>query len=321
MEDFYIYLPSNVKSLYFENTSANYKTKLARPLKFKEEYEVGLAEITYTYSFLNIKEDEILELVYQNKIRNLESVGTLREYKNNVKIVPLILKKGSYTIEELINSINKTIYLNEEYDSLPHLVLEGNKTEQKVKIINGKHSKGAIFLRLSSNLCNLLGISKKDLDFKIHYGVREYIDQFLWRYEIEGFNEEEWQKQGKTNWENFVNPIEGFYLEHLAENVYDVSCGFKTIFAYSDIIKPNYVGDSLTQLLKCIEVPNNFSYGDQVHLIYDKIQYFPVCTNEFESIEIDLKDDSGENVPFTFAKNVVVLHFKKKFNKRAFEQS
>ena len=115
------------------------------------------------------------------------------------------------------------------------------------------------------------------------------------------------------------NLIFGFLLRSKDNNDFDISGGFHTIFVYCDIIKTNLVGDSQTQLLRFVEIPNNIFYGDQVHLIFDEIQYFPLVTNEFESIEIDIKDDSGGNIPFNYAKNIVVLHFRKRNNKRAHE--
>jgi hypothetical protein len=49
-EDFYITLPSNVKSYFPENTVGNYKTKLSQKLVIPhdQKWKVGLAEISYT---------------------------------------------------------------------------------------------------------------------------------------------------------------------------------------------------------------------------------------------------------------------------------
>ena len=110
MDDFYVYLPSNVKSIFFENTSANFKTKLSQILHLKNEYEVGLAEITYTFAILNVFDDEIINIVYLNNAGEIDKTS-------------VTLKKGFYTIEDLIKSINNIIQLNISYITLPKFEL------------------------------------------------------------------------------------------------------------------------------------------------------------------------------------------------------
>ena len=287
MNDFFVYLPSNVNSIYFQNTSANFKTKLARYCSLNGIYEVGLAEISYTYSFLNISEDEIIQILY------LDSEYT--EFRKYVK-----LKKGYYTIEDLISSLNNIIQINENYVTLPKFELYDEKNYKKIKLVYGKTKFAPIFLRISYNLARILGISKSEMDeISNHIITMVYYD-----YEYT-------RKNKDLNEYDFEIPE-----EIKAENLYDISGGFHTIFVYCDIIKANFVGDSKTQLLRFVEIPYNFGYGDQVHLIFDKIQYFPLITNEFESIEIDIKDDTGKNIPFNFAKNIIVLHFRKRNNNR-----
>lgn len=294
MDEFYVYLPSNVKSIFFENTSANFKTKLAQYCFLKEEYEVGLAEISYTYSLFNIFQDEKVKLVYLNENISIEK----KEF---------ILKKGFYTINDLCNSIDAISVFDEDYDSLPKIDFIEEKFNQKVKIIYGHHSMGSIFLEISENLANILGFDKKNLDDQTERTLLSYIVEQNFRKRFEN-----------TPIGQYIPIFKGIQdpIEYKAETTYDISCGFHTIFVYCDIIKANLVGDSQTQLLRYIEIPNDVQYGQQVHLIYENIQYFPLVTNEFESIEIDIKDDTGQLIPFTYAKNVLVLHFRKRNNKR-----
>ena len=287
MDDFYVYLPSNVNSINFENTSANFKTKLAKYCSLSGLYEVGLAEISYTYSFLNILEDEIIDVRY-----------LLSDYMETWKSVKL--KKGFYTIEELIASLNNIFQINHSYISLPKFELYNERNVQKIKLIFGETEFAPIFLRISYDLERILGISRHDLnELASHIFNMIYFD-----YEYTGISK-------KLNEYNFEIP-----LEMKAQKVFDISRGFHSIFVYCDIIKTNLVGDSQTQLLRFVEIPSRISYGDQIHLIFDNIQYLPLVTNEFESIEIDIKDDTGKAIPFNFAKNVIVLHFRKRSNKR-----
>lgn len=44
---------------------------------------------------------------------------------------------------------------------------------------------------------------------------------------------------------------------------------------------------------------------------FNPIQYLPVMDNQADSIEINIKRDNGEPVPFQDGKVVVKLHFRK----------
>ena len=92
----------------------------------------------------------------------------------------------------------------------------------------------------------------------------------------------------------------------------DINCNLKTLYVYCDICEPQYVGDSRTKLLKTVEVPDNSKYGDQVFLNYSNPHYVPLLVNEFEQIEIDIKDDTDCRIPFMFGRTRLKLHFRKR---------
>jgi len=62
-KDFYVTLPSNVKSYFTDNTVGNYRTKLSRKLVFPQgqKWYVGLAEISYTKSYYNVTKRQEIE--------------------------------------------------------------------------------------------------------------------------------------------------------------------------------------------------------------------------------------------------------------------
>jgi hypothetical protein len=81
------------------------------------------------------------------------------------------------------------------------------------------------------------------------------------------------------------------------------------IYVYCDIVRPQVVGDTSAQLLKTIPVKGKF--GDNIAETFTNIQYVPVQTKSFETVEILLRTDTGDPVPFERGKVVVTLHFKK----------
>ena len=91
-------LPSNVKSNLFKNTVANFKTQLAQRLVLDGDWEVGLSTISYTNSWLNIPEKQVIYFKYW--------------YKGKTHYIhqAVVIKKEMYTtIEKLVDEINKEI--------------------------------------------------------------------------------------------------------------------------------------------------------------------------------------------------------------------
>ena len=81
-----------------------------------------------------------------------------------------------------------------------------------------------------------------------------------------------------------------------------------TIYVYCDIVEPQVVGDTNAQLLKTIPVEGKF--GDVIAKTFTNIQYVHIQTRSFENIEILLRDDTGDPVPFERGKVVNTLHFR-----------
>ena len=83
-----------------------------------------------------------------------------------------------------------------------------------------------------------------------------------------------------------------------------------TIYVYCDIVEPQVVGDTSAQLLKSI--PAEGKFGDVIAKTFTNIQYVPVQTKSFENVEVLLRNDTGDPVPFERGKVIITLHFKQK---------
>ena len=90
----------------------------------------------------------------------------------------------------------------------------------------------------------------------------------------------------------------------------DLEAGFHTMYLYTDIVEPQLVGDSKVSLLKVVKCSGEF--GENVNVSFPNLQYVPVSVKSFETIEIDIKDDTQEKVPFEFGKVIVTLHFRQR---------
>ena len=94
MGDFYICLPSNSSmDVYPENKPSHFYTKLPRDIDLGgKEYEVGLSEIIFTNSYVNVED---------------LSLGLRVQPKKDAAWVTLHLHTGLYeSTEELIGSLN-----------------------------------------------------------------------------------------------------------------------------------------------------------------------------------------------------------------------
>ena len=81
-----------------------------------------------------------------------------------------------------------------------------------------------------------------------------------------------------------------------------------TIYVYCDIVEPQIVGDTSAKLLKSI--PAQGKFGEVIAKTFTNIQYVPVQTKPFKAVEVLLRGDTGDPVPFEHGKVVITLHFR-----------
>ena len=98
--------------------------------------------------------------------------------------------------------------------------------------------------------------------------------------------------------------------QQLAKFNHDLRVGFYSLFIYCNLVEPQVVGNITAPLLRNVHIEGKF--GDIVEKIYQTPHYVPVIQKEIDRIEIDIKDDNNQSVPFQFGKSVVKLHFRKK---------
>lgn len=95
-----------------------------------------------------------------------------------------------------------------------------------------------------------------------------------------------------------------------AEFPFDVKSSFYSLFVYSDIIKPQVVGDSHAKLLQVTPAPQRTN--TIISHTFNPIQYAALERNSFETIDIAIRNSPGDYVPFTTGLSIVKLHFRPK---------
>jgi hypothetical protein len=110
-------------------------------------------------------------------------------------------------------------------------------------------------------------------------------------------------------------PIEhGPHFYHSYESISNKLNSIKALYLYCDIVEHQYVGDSKNALLRTVVVENEHKYGDYINNIFTTPHYVPIKRISFETIELQITDDTGSKVHFSSGKIIAKLHFRKIIN-------
>ena len=110
---------------------------------------------------------------------------------------------------------------------------------------------------------------------------------------------------------------------HKPEFAYDI-VRIHSLMIYTDLIEYNSVGDTKVPLplLRCFRFISKLKAGDIIptgqymnYQTFSYLQFKPLLKNSFHSIHIDLRDTSGEKIPFvSVGITCLVLMFRKASN-------
>ena len=100
--------------------------------------------------------------------------------------------------------------------------------------------------------------------------------------------------------------IEGDRPAHLSNGLPSM------LMIYSDICEPYVTGDVQTRLLRAVSLNiDDYTYGSTRIKSFSPPMYIPLLFNSFQTIEIDIRDQSGRVIPFDYGTLTVTLHFKR----------
>ena len=105
---------------------------------------------------------------------------------------------------------------------------------------------------------------------------------------------------------------------HEPQFAYDI-VRIHSLMIYSDIVEYNIVGDTKAPLLRCFPFISKLKGVDIMttgqymnYQTFSNLQFRPLLKNSFHSIHIDLRDTSGEKIPFvSVGITRIVLMFRK----------
>ncbi len=271
-DQFYVTLPSNASmSQYKDNTKNNFTTELIKPLKFDYPYEVAIVEITTPNIISDIKKS-------LGKIEIISEVFVQRQTKEKIEIEILFEDLKEKSLEEFLKIINAKLdiagkeFKMEVVPSFNEFILWSDKRKQFRLHLN--RFENDHFLNFYGPIANILGFNPK--------------------------KNELYQRSPSGSYSDFNCDYDSF-------GVFDIDTD--TIFVYSDIIKHQYVGDSIKQLLRTVHVEKN---KESQCINYPSPHYTPVVSNTINSIQLTLKDVENNSIKFKSGTELVIvkLHFR-----------
>ena len=273
-------LPSKSSMDYYpSNTIANYITKLPQPFDLSGEWEVGLSEIQYLLSWYNVNKENVQLEMYNvdPPSSNTSAVRDIspppRHYDSPDALVKQ--RKGVIALKESKNNMIRFSY---------------NEVSKKITITFGPAAKLPTFLIMSKVFAELAGFTLT------------VVKAILSDHESEEKGKEEvknwWDIKGAAN-----KTVTG-------SNISDLQCGFYFLFLYCDVVEPTVVRDVQVPLLRTVNISGK--EGLTVNRIYQNVQYVPIHRKQFDTIEINIRDNTGRKVPFERRKVIVTLHFRLK---------
>ena len=98
--------------------------------------------------------------------------------------------------------------------------------------------------------------------------------------------------------------------DHVADWVADVTKGLNSLYVYCPLVEPRMMGDAQVPLLRIVPVEGRDA--EMVTRIFDPVQYCPLVLRRFQTVEIDINDDTGVKMPLERGRVVVTLHCRKR---------
>ena len=97
---------------------------------------------------------------------------------------------------------------------------------------------------------------------------------------------------------------------YVSDWVADLKKGLNSLYVYCPLVEPRMVGDAQVPLLGIVPVEGRD--GEIITRVFDPIQYCSLLQRRFQTVEIDIRDDTGSTVPFERGRVVLTFHCRKR---------
>lgn len=289
-DEFRVILPSNTtnggRALHHQNTLTHWKTLLPHPLHLEGEWEVALTEISYTYSWNNINYD--VDCVFVDDEGN-EIADRFR-----------ILDKGMYT-----SALRLVVEMNEKMKRIQEVVpyiatspsFVVNKFTQLIKISPGSTTGNKLIYPITFPVGELKSRKRRAtintapiLQLR---GVRTFVPEPSTSFTAMVDNKITYEVDKLSAYKRLISST----IKD-EQSFYDVSSDIRTLFVHSNIIQHSVIGSKFGQVLRTVKVPSKAQPNDQITIEDSDPIFHQLISNHISQIDIKLKDDEGDYIPF-----------------------
>ena len=326
MADHYVVLSSNGSMDHFpNNTLADFKVQLGKPIVLQGQYDVGLVEIIYPNKWFNVQESEAqIHISTVKKTR----INLPKRPKNNTGVKPKPIKNNK---EKTKSELKKWKQKKDEYE---RMVREHKKTitkdvgeEVANKLIKMKKqpnhydkvTKGARNVTLEPGVYSGVAELEKNLKERLKKEeglllVERKESTGLFTITIKGDTKKVYLSPRMAELLGFPTTDKGYTLREseTAGVLPQLEGSAHSLYIYSSVVDHQLVGDTVAPLLRVV-CPAGDKIGQKVSEKYIKPYYLPVNSSYMDHIDIQIRTTNGSYYPFLSGDPVVItLHFKPK---------
>jgi len=284
-DNFYVVLPSNSSASYFpDNTTTHFITRLPHQLRLQGEWGVSLTDIQIPMTFLHLPKDE-KTIVRRNSTLTFEALKDNEKYYSDTS-TPFEEKGEELTINRLESRLEEHYIVPRGlYHSIDDLIKTVNETSLKDHVTFTINRNGYVSAQRSCTHC-------------INNEHTFYLSSTLAR--ILGYDEGEYNMSSdETSW---VSSRPGSLIRALPT----------MMFVYTDICESYITGDVRTPLLRTVPLDvESYVYGSIKYKSFSTSKYIPLLHTDLQTIEIDIRNEFGQPIPFEYGTLTVTLHFKR----------
>jgi len=276
---FYLTLPSNSSmDIYPDNKTSNFIVNLPNALELNNRnWEVGFSEIQFPHLWYNISKgrNTIKRVVTNPTTEELNYFFPIEEGKDVAKETEKRKQLLSRKPDDMTIEYKIDINIPEGYYS---------SIEQLISILQRQESGNPNPIHYSYNPISRRSIIQTSNQTKLYFQNSD------------------------------IARCLGFKSDHVTGNTVSEFTStvkkYNSIYVYTDIIQNQNVGDYKVPLLRVVPVIS--LYGENSCVRYDRPHFIPISRHNIQTIEVNLRDDTGELISFESGKAIVTLVFRRR---------
>ena len=326
----YVTLPSNTRDYTQRNKTNSFRVQLPEPLQLQGKWEVALVDFQYPLSWRNIAGKHTIRVQYVTKSGQMAWVqGEIPPgYYADIDTLVAGVKVGIRDAARSVFMIDAADALSVHCDDIRRNYSTG-ETTVRFTFRDGlpaslREQMTVEEIEKYDQLYeNYVNERRRYLDGKTRDAEPSELEHALTASLTPGLGRLQLHiQEGKSinaielpETVRYMLGIDETRLEpgtiYQAKYQPDLTGGLTTLYVHCNIVEPQIVGNTKSELLRTVPVNSTKRFGDTVHELFTSPHYVNVRYKNFDNIRIEIRSDSGEPIPFEYGKVIAKLHLRK----------